>query len=105
MKVFGRLAAIDARRPLGAITAALERMERVCAALDYGVVPERYTVELLRTWEDIFDCFPDRGSPGYHALRAYFGWESVERSQYFGTPYYKQLDRREDREDGCEHLV
>jgi len=80
-------------------------MERICAAFDFGVAPEADTLELLSTWKEVFDRFPYRGSPAYHALRAYFGWETVERLPYFGTPYYVQLDRREEREDGCEHLV
>ena len=80
-------------------------MERICAAFDFGVAPEDYTLDLLSTWKDIFDRFPYEGSPGYHALRAFFGWEAVARLPYFGTPYYVQLDQREDREDSCENMV
>ena len=80
-------------------------MERICAAFDFGVAPEEYTLDLLSTWKEIFDRFPYKGSPAYHALRAFFGWEAVEREPFFGIPYYVQLDREEDRQDGCEDRV
>jgi hypothetical protein len=80
-------------------------MERVCAAFDFGVAPEEYTLDLLSTWKDVFDRFPYSGSPAYHALRAYFGWQPVDRLPYFGTPYYVQLDRMEERSDPCENRV
>lgn len=80
-------------------------MERICAAFDFGVPPEGATLQLLSTWRDVFDRFPYRGSPAYHALRALFGWPQVDRAPYFGTPYYRELDARDERDDGCEDLV
>ena len=96
---------IEPPSDLGTAEEKADYMERVCAAFDYGVAPEEYTLDLLSTWKDIFDRFPYQGSPAYHALRAFFGWEPTDRLPYFGTPYYLELDRREEREDPCESLV
>jgi hypothetical protein len=70
----------------------------------------RKTVDLAAWWAGAADeaarsRFPYRGSPAYHALRAFFGWDPVDRLPFFGTPYYVELDRREEREDGCENRV
>jgi hypothetical protein len=80
-------------------------LARICGAFDNGVGPETYTLKLLSNWKDVFDRFPLKGSPAYHALRSYFGWEPVERLRWFGTPAYIKLDRMEGREDGFEDRV
>ncbi len=77
-------------------------VHRICSAFDFGIAPEKPTVDLFVRWRDIFDRFPH---PAFHAFRAYFGWEPVERRPYFGEPGYCKLDRGEDREDPCESLV
>lgn len=38
---------------------------RVCAAWDFGVLPERETFEMLRGWKDVFARFPIEDSPAY----------------------------------------
>lgn len=45
-------------------------VQRICAACDFGVPPDRDTVALFRGWRDVFDRFPLLDSPSYHALRA-----------------------------------
>jgi hypothetical protein len=80
-------------------------VQRVCGALDFGIVPEAETLELFSSWKDIFDAFPLRALPAYHAFRAYFGWEPVGQLPYLGTPSYVSLDRMEEREDGFEDRV
>ena len=80
-------------------------VHRICGAFDFGVVPERSTLDLLSGWKDVFDRFPLKSSPAYHALRTLFRWDAVEQLAYFGTPVYIKLDRMEGREDGFEDRV
>ncbi|MCW5557270.1 MAG: hypothetical protein KIT22_05485 [Verrucomicrobiae bacterium] len=80
-------------------------LDRVCTALDFGVVPEPETLEILSHWKDIFDRFPVSQSSGYHALRDLYGWEPVRRTPYFKEPFYRILDAREDRSDPCESMI
>jgi hypothetical protein len=80
-------------------------LQRICGAFDHGLVPEKATIELFSDWKEVFDRFPLNASPGYHALRAYFGWEPVERLPYLGDPAYVKLDRIEGREDDCEERM
>ncbi len=80
-------------------------LDRICTALDFGVVPEPETLRLLATWREIFDRFPVSQSSGYHALRSLYGWAPVARTPYFKTPFYRVLDDREGRRDPCESMV
>jgi hypothetical protein len=75
-------------------------VHRICAAWDFGIVPEVETFRLFRGWRDIFDGYVLPHSPAYHAFRAWFGWPQTERSTVIET-YAERLDRREDREDPC----
>lgn len=78
---------------------------RVLSAFDHGVVPDPATLELFSGWKVIFDRFPMKASPAYHALRSLFGWEEVDRLPYFTEPAYLKLDRIEGREDGFEDWI
>ena len=80
-------------------------LQRVCGAFEFGIVPEEETLALLAGWQEVFDRFPLRASPAYHALRAFFGWEPVEQLPYLGVPIYLRLDRVEERVDGFEDRV
>lgn len=80
-------------------------LDRVCTALDFGIVPEPETLNLFSGWKHIFDRFPVRQSSGYHALRDLYGWEPVPRTPYFKEPFYRVLDAQEDRHDPCESLI
>jgi hypothetical protein len=80
-------------------------MHRVVTAFDHGVVPDEPTLELLSRFRDVFDKYPLNASPGYHALRCLFGWESVERLPFFDEPTYLKFDRIEGRTDGCEDML
>jgi hypothetical protein len=73
--------------------------------VDFGLIPEPETLELLSRWEEIFDRFPLKASPAYHAFRAFFCWKPVEQLPYLGTPSYRKFDRLEEREDGFEDRV
>ncbi len=81
-------------------------MDRICAAIDFGIPPEPATMELFSQWKDIFDKFPIPNNPAYHAIRAINGWEEVPRI-YFGgyTPPWERQDQREGRKDPCENMV
>ncbi len=83
-------------------------LQRICAAWDFGIHPDAETFELFAGWMDIFDRHPIATSPAYHALRAWFGWESVPYPEGIPapTPRWVHLDRLEGREaDPCERLV
>jgi hypothetical protein len=97
----------DTEAPGDLVTEAekADHLHRVLSAFDHGVVPDAETLELLRGWKRIFDRFPMKASPAYHALRSLFGWESVERLPSLAEPTYVKLDRIEGREDGFEDRV
>jgi hypothetical protein len=97
----------DVDPPLELITIEqkADYLHRVLGAFDFGMVPEAATIELFSGWREIFDRFPATGSPGYHALRQFFGWPRVEPTPYFVEPTYLKLDALEGREDGFEDCV
>lgn len=78
---------------------------RICAAFDFGVLPERATVELFRTWRDVFDGHPLPASPAYHALRATFGWPPVAPAPLLARTAWEIQDAREDRQDPLAGLT
>ena len=83
-------------------------VHRVCTAWDLGIHPDPETFELLRQWKDIFDRFPVLTSPGYHAMRAWFGWEALQWPKDIPppTPQWVHLDRLEGRDkDPCEEMI
>ena len=79
-------------------------VRRICAAWDFGLVPERETFRLFRGWRDIFDLDPMPHSPAYHAFRAWFGWPTVDGVAILET-YAERLDRREGRTDPCQAML
>ncbi|MGH7564391.1 MAG: hypothetical protein ACREK5_08205 [Gemmatimonadota bacterium] len=98
----------DASPPPDELTTPAEKADyvhRVCAAWDFGVVPEPETFALLRGWRPIFDRYPVALSPAYHAFRALFGWPGVERGRIL-TTHAERLDLSEGRpEDPCRGLI
>jgi hypothetical protein len=83
-------------------------VHRICSAWDFGVHPDPETFALFQGWRDVFDRFPVLTSPGYHAFRAWFGWDRVELPEnvWGPTPRYRILDRLEGRdEDPCERMI
>ena len=80
-------------------------VHRICAAWDFGVPPEPYTVELFRGWREVFDRFPIASSPAYHAFRAYFRWPAVPMERCLSTAQWEVLDAREERDDPCRDSV
>lgn len=94
---------------------SLETMEekadyvhRICSAWDFGVHPDAATFELFAGWRDVFDRFPVKTSPAYHAFRSWFHWPDVDVPEGLSspTPRWLHLDRREDRPaDPCETMI
>ena len=82
-----------------------EDLHRICSAFDFGIPPENATLRLFSKWKDIFDRFPLTHSPAYHAIRAFFRWEPIERLPFLGEPGYAKLDAAEGRLDGFEDRV
>ena len=80
-------------------------LHRICAAWDFGIVPETETFALLEGWRPIFDRYPIPLSPAYHAFRALFGWPAVEKGRIPST-HAERLDLSEGRaEDPCRDLI
>lgn len=80
-------------------------LHRVIGAFDFGIPPDAGTLQLLSGWREVFDAFALPGSPGYHALRSYFGWPSVATIPFPGEPAYLKHDALEGRMDGFENCV
>jgi hypothetical protein len=83
-------------------------LDRVCAAWDFGVFPERETINLFRGWKDIFDRYPRQESSAYRRFRQLYDWD-LSPAEMQTTPrllYYEILDRWEGRgPDPCENMV
>ncbi len=80
-------------------------VQRICAAGDFGVLPDRATVELFRSWRSVFDAFPFPASPTYHALRDHYRWPVVPKERSFYPARWETLDRIEGRDDPCRDRV
>lgn len=80
-------------------------LHRIVSAFDFGMPPDAETLRLFSRWQDVFDAFPLPASPGYHALRSYFGWDAVAREPFPSEPTYLRQDVFEGRVDGCEDRV
>lgn len=78
-------------------------VERVCAAWDFDVFPERETFDMFRGWKTIFDGFPLPCSPAYHTFRRLYSWPDIPFPLHaiIRTPTYEILDRAEGREPDC----
>jgi len=80
-------------------------LHRIVSAFDYGIPPDSATLQLLAGWQDVFDAFPLPSSPGYHALRDFFGWPEAEKAPFQSQPIYLTQDAFEGRTDGYEDMV
>jgi len=88
--------------------AKADYLHRICAAWDFGIMPDKETFDLFASWQEIFDRFPVPASPAYHAFRSRVGWHSVPwpRGIKPPTPQWEHQDRIEDREsDPCDGLI
>jgi hypothetical protein len=87
----------EAARSLDTAEARADFVHRICGAWDYGVVPTRETFEMLSGWREVFERFPIRDSPAFHAFCERFGWPHghgrITRARY------EVLDAREGRTD------
>ena len=79
-------------------------IHRICAAWDFGIVPEPETFRLFRTWRSVFDAYPLPHSSAYHAFRTWFGWPAVEKGTIIES-LAERLDRREGRDDPCASML
>ena len=97
----------EARPPVALPTpeAKADYLHRICAAFDFGVFPERADWRRFAEWRAIFDAYPLPDSPAYHVFRAWYGWEPVPRGWSGVEARWRIQDRREGREDPCEHSV
>jgi hypothetical protein len=83
-------------------------VQRVCAAWDFGVMPDRETFDMFSTWRDVFDRFPVSTSPAYHTFRSRFNWPAMPWPIGVKppTPRWEHLDRIEGRDaDPCERFI
>ena len=83
-------------------------VHRICSAWDFRIHPTPETFELFSGWKAIFDQFPILASPGYHAFRAWFGWEPVPVPPGLPMPRltYEILDDLEGRPpDPCRDMI
>ena len=80
-------------------------LQRVCAAFDFGVFPDRSDWLRFADWKAVFDAYPLTSSPAYHAFRAWYGWDAVPRGTCGLEPVWRIQDRREGRQDPCEDFV
>jgi hypothetical protein len=83
-------------------------VHRICTAWDFGIHPDAETFDSFSGWREIFDRFPILTSPGYHAMRAWFGWDTLPYPTGVPAPIprWLQLDRLEGREhDPCEYMI
>lgn len=76
---------------------------RVCGAWDFGVMPARATFDLFSGWRHIFERFPIKNSPAYHAFCAKFGWPHGEGRLFRAK--YEAIDEREGRTDPCADMI
>lgn len=80
-------------------------LHRIVSAFDFGLPPDAATLRLFSSWREVFDAFPLPASPGYHALRMYYGWPAVEKAECQSEPSYLRQDALEGRIDGFESFV
>ena len=80
-------------------------LHRVMSAFDFGLPPDAATLRMFSEWRDVFDAFPLSGSPGFHALRSFFGWPRIEQTPFSGEPAYLKQDDFEGRTDGFETRI
>lgn len=91
---------IDAIPMLSTPAEKADYIMRICAAWDYGIVPDHATFELFASWHGIFTRFPLRDSPAYHAFCEHFGWQHTHGRIFKAR--YELLDHLEGRGDDCE---
>jgi hypothetical protein len=80
-------------------------LHRICAAFDFGIIPEESDWTEFAGCREVFDRFPLPDSPRYHTFRQWYGWEPVPVERRPGIPAWKAADQREGRVDPCEDMV
>lgn len=80
-----------------------EHIHRVCAAWEFGIIPEEETFQTLAGWKDIFERFPLPNSIAYHTFRFLLNLAPIP-GEILEAPY-ERLDREEERSDPCALCV
>ncbi len=78
-------------------------LARICAAWDFGIVPDRDVFTLFAGWRTIFDQFPVPDSPAFNAFCQYFGWPHGAGRIF--KAQYEVLDARDGRKDPYRDVV
>lgn len=65
----------EAPEELGTLAERVDCLARLCAAWDFGLLPDRETVEEIRrpAWREAVDATRLLTSPAYHLLRTWHG--------------------------------
>ena len=74
------------RRPPADVSTLADRVDflaRLCSAWDFGILPDRETVEEVRRtpWREAVDATRLLTSPAYHLVRS---WHGLSRLPYLG---------------------
>lgn len=80
-------------------------LARICGAWDFGILPDRETFRLFRTWRDIFDSYPLLHSAAYAAFRSLYGWPSMTGGSVLAADYEAIDARWEHGDDPCVGLI
>ena len=74
---------IDPPQVLDTLSARVDFLSRLCAAWDFGLLPDPGTVTVIRQaeWREAVDACRLLTSPAYHLLR---NWHGLEALPYLG---------------------
>ena len=74
---------VDPPTRLNTLSERVDFLARLCAAWDFGLLPDQETVQAIRTteWRDAVDACQLLTSPAYHLLRQ---WHKLPPSPYLG---------------------
>ncbi|MEO6913441.1 MAG: hypothetical protein ABI182_05415, partial [Candidatus Baltobacteraceae bacterium] len=83
--------------------AKADYVARICAAWDFGILPEPETFTLFASWRGIFERFLVDDSPAFHSFCRRFGWPHGTGRIF--KAQYEILDGRDGRTDDYRDLV
>lgn len=71
-------------RELRALGDRIDYLHRLCAAWDFGILPDTEAIREIRSpeWREVVDRCRFLTSPTYHLLRE---WHGLERLEFLGT--------------------
>lgn len=80
-----------------------EHVDRVCAAWEFDILPERETLETILGWKDVLERFPMPQHETYHTLRDLCGLPPIPGCIF--ELRSERLDAAEGRTDPCADRV